>query len=124
MDPTPGVVKWFRVYCGALALVYLAVIAGGIAFLVFGAFGSHPQKSEEVPRVVLVAYAFFLMLLGAVFAAAFGAGVFLRPKPWVWVYAIVLITVGFTSPCCLPFSVPLLIFWLKPECKAYFGRPV
>jgi hypothetical protein len=28
-----------------------------------------------------------------------------------------------TSACFLPFCIPLLIFWLKPEAKHYFGRP-
>jgi MFS family permease len=124
MSPTPGVVTWFRVYCGALSLVYLAMFVGGIAFLFFGAFADHLGRSEEMPRALMVAYALVLIVLGAVFAAAFGAGAFLRPKPWVWVYGIVLISIGFMSACCLPFSVALLIFWLKPEAKAYFGRPV
>ena len=56
-------------------------------------------------------------------AAAFSAGIFLPPRLWVWIYGIVLIAVGFTSACCIPFCVPLLIYWLKPEAKAYFGRP-
>jgi hypothetical protein len=27
-----------------------------------------------------------------------------------------------TSVCCIPACVPLLIYWIKPETKAYFGR--
>ena len=121
MSPAPGVVTWFRIYCGALALVYLALLVGGIAFLFFGAFADH-LESEEMPRAFLVGYAAVLMVLGAVFAAAFAYGAFLPPRPWAWIYGIVLIAVGFTSACCLPFSVALLIFWLKPEAKAWFGR--
>jgi MFS family permease len=123
MAPTPGVVTWFRVYCGALSLVYLALLVAGIAFLFFGAFAGHLPDSEEVPRALLIAYGLVVIVLGAVFAAAFAAGAFLPPKPWVWIYGLVLIAFGFTSACCLPFCIALLIFWLKPEVKVHFGRP-
>jgi hypothetical protein len=40
----------------------------------------------------------------------------------VWVYDIVLICLGMTSVCCMPVTIPLLIFWIKPDAKAWFGR--
>jgi hypothetical protein len=121
MSPTPGVVTWFRVYCGALALVYLGCIVGGIFVLVTS--GDTRGTSDAVSRGVMLGYGAALIVLGLVLSAAFAAGVFLPPKPWVWVYGIVLISIGFMSACCLPFCVALLIFWLKPEARAYFGRP-
>jgi hypothetical protein len=27
-----------------------------------------------------------------------------------------------TSACFLPACIPLLIYWIKPDVKAYFGR--
>lgn len=119
MAQTPGVVTWYRVYCGALAAVYLLFIAGGIAIMFFS---DEISKGEDMPEWFGVAYGALFVLLGLVFAAAYGAALFLPPKPWVWIYGIVLIAIGFTSACCLPFCIALLIFWLKPECKAYFGR--
>jgi hypothetical protein len=35
---------------------------------------------------------------------------------------MVLICIGMNSCCLLPASIPLLIFWIKPETKTYFGR--
>jgi len=121
MSPTPGVVTWFRVYCGALSLVYLGCIAGGMFVIVSGA-GLH-SGSDHVSRGFMLGYGAVLIVLGLGLSAAFAAGIFLPPKPWVWVYGIVLIAIGFMSACCLPFCTALLIFWLKPEAKAYFGRP-
>jgi hypothetical protein len=46
----------------------------------------------------------------------------LRPQPWLWTYDLVIICLGMTSACFLPACIPLLIFWLKPETKHYFGR--
>jgi hypothetical protein len=40
----------------------------------------------------------------------------------LWVYDLVVICVGMTSFCCMPVCIPLLIFWIKPEVRAYFGR--
>jgi hypothetical protein len=33
----------------------------------------------------------------------------------------VIICLGMTSACFLPVCIPLLIFWIKPETKLYFG---
>lgn len=46
----------------------------------------------------------------------------LGPWPWLWTYDLVIICLGMTSTCILPASIPLLIFWLKPETKRYFGK--
>jgi hypothetical protein len=117
--PTPSVVKWFRVYCGALSLVYLGCVVGGVFISLYA---EELGQSEDAPRWLMVAYGSALVFLGLVLAAVFGAGVVLQPRPWVWIYGIVLIAIGFSSPCCIPASVPLLFFWLKPETRVYFGR--
>jgi MFS family permease len=117
----PGVVTWYRVYCGALAVVYLALVVGGVAFMFFS--DRIAQGDDEVPQWFGIVYGAVLIVLGLVFLSAYLAAFFLPAKPWVWIYGIVLISIGFTSACCLPFSIVLLIFWLKPECKVYFGRP-
>ena len=62
-----------------------------------------------------------LVLFGPPFAIAFGLGIFWDEKPWHWVYGIVLICISLTSCCCFPVSIPLLIYWLKPETKSYFN---
>ncbi|HUP45086.1 MAG TPA: hypothetical protein VM779_06200, partial [Thermoanaerobaculia bacterium] len=107
----PPVVTWFKVYAGIMCLLYLLVIAGGVFFLLI------PATEEEAWIMGLVFFAIGLPLL-----AVFAASLFLPPKPWVWIYDIVLICLGFTSCLTLPFCIALLIFWLKPETKVYFGR--
>ena len=61
--------------------------------------------------------------IGSVFSALFVASFLLPPRPWAWIFHLVLICIGMTSGCTLPASVALLIFWLKPETRVYFGRP-
>jgi hypothetical protein len=118
----PKVVVWQRVYCAAMALLYLACIVGGVLLLVFQRQIAEADRSGD-GRVVALIYGVMLTAIGFVLFAAFAAALFLPPKPWVWIYHIVLISIGLTSPCCMPASIPLLIFWIRPETRTYFGRP-
>ncbi len=60
------------------------------------------------------------VVLGFMFLLPFAAGPFLPRKLWGWIFGLVLICIGMMSVCCWPATIPLLIFWLKPETKAYF----
>jgi hypothetical protein len=42
-------------------------------------------------------------------------------KPWGWTVGLLVIGAGLAS-CMVLFAIPLLVFWLKPETKAAFGR--
>jgi len=65
---------------------------------------------------------FLLIVICVPLAIGFGVGVFLPREPWAWIYGIVTIGIGMTSCATLPFCIPLLIFWIKPETKAYFDQ--
>lgn len=112
--PPPPVWRWYRLYAGALAAVYVLVVVGGLLMAVLA-----PQEPGEPPPWL---FGLLAVVLGGVFAAAFIAAFFLPRRPWAWIYHLVLIAIGMTSACCIPFSVPLLVFWLKTETRAYFGR--
>jgi len=120
-SPAPRVVFWFRVYCGFMTAVYALLGLASIGLIVFSAEIAASDK-DEMPRAFVLAYAIFLVVLGLALAAAFAAPFFLAPKPWVWIYDLVLIAVGLTSCACWPITIPLLIHWIKPETKEYFGR--
>ena len=110
----PQVITWFHVYCVVLALIYLLCCATSIALLV-DAFGApDPAESQLIGGVLLV----ISLPLTLLFAGALA----LPRQPWAWIYGIVLICLGFTSLCTLPFCIALLVYWLKPEVKQYFGR--
>lgn len=117
---TPGVVTWFKVYAALMALGNLLLMGFGIFMVVAGASmaGMEEFQGGAEPVVVGVLYG----IMGLVFALIYAFGLFLPRKPWGWIFGIVLIALGMTSLCCLPATIPLLIFWLKPEAKAYFGR--
>lgn len=119
-EPPPGldrppVLIWYQIYCGALAVVYVAVIALLVIMLVAAARGAS-VKTEDL--IIFGA----LSLTSVPFAVFYGAAPFLPNRPWAWTYGVVAIAIGMTSACCLPACVPLLIYWMKPEVKMYFGK--
>jgi hypothetical protein len=110
----PGVVKWFKVYCGILGFIYFCVAAASLIFF-FAPPGEMDRSEARIMGVVFLAMG---LLLFAVCVLPF----FVAPRPWVWGYGMGLICLGMTSACFLPVCVPLLIFWIKPEARRYFGK--
>ncbi len=101
-----------------MALMYFVLVIIGIAYIVFGALSQDVAGEGAIMLITGI----MMLVGGVVFTAAFVMPFFLSPKPWTWIYHLVLICVGFGSACCLPISVPLLIFWIKHETREYFGR--
>ena len=114
--PRPAVVGWFKAYCGVLCAMYLFSTALSAVFFVVS-----PVDLDMSPTEALIVGG-LLLTVSLPLLAACALPFFLRPRPWVWVYDIVIICLGMTSACCLPACIPLLIFWLRPEVKRYFGR--
>lgn len=114
---TPPVYKWFVVYSIGMALLYLVVAAMGVVFLFI-------QPDPEMDEAEATIMGIVFLVLGLVFFVPYASAPFLPRQSWVWVLGLVLICIGLTSACCLPVCVPLLIFWLKPEMKAFYGRDV
>lgn len=107
---------WYRIYCGFLCFIYLLLTAAGIFLAV-----AQPATREQTPEeslIIGIVYA----VLGIIFFLIFVIALFLPRKPYNWIVGIVLIALGMTSCCFLPFLVPLLIYWIKPETQAFFGR--
>ena len=119
--PAPKVLTWYRVYCAAMAAIYLACAVGGAFFVML--------FHEQIAGVRAAGRALAVALLRRrpdaarwVFAAVYVYAFFAPPRPWAWIYHLVLICLGLTSCCCMPASIPLLVFWLRPTTQRYFGR--
>jgi hypothetical protein len=100
-----------------MCVLYLFIIGLGFAY---------PKLAEltgDGERMAMATFAGPLyVIFGVIFFFAYLIALFLKPGPGAWVYDLVLICFGMTSCCCLPITIPLLIFWIKPENKKYFGR--
>jgi uncharacterized membrane protein len=109
-------ITWLKVYCALLALCYFACI--GFSFVLLLVDPSSLEMEAFMAKLVGV----LLFGIGAVLMTASLLPFFIKPKPWVWIYDLVLICFGLTSCCFWPICIPLLIFWLKPETKKYFDK--
>lgn len=107
---------WFRAYCLLLTFLYVIVAALG-AYL---AIEQPTSPSYDKTEIFITGIVYFVV--GVALIIPFGYALFLPRRRWAWVYGIVLIALGMSSCCFLPVTIPLLIFWLKPETKAIFGR--
>ncbi len=111
----PKVLLWFKIYCAFLCFLYLATAAASVVFFLM-------PDSPDMPRGLAVVVGIALLFGGLAFFGACLLPLLLAPRPWLWVYDLVIICVGMTSACILPACIPLLLFWLKPETQRYFGR--
>lgn len=103
----PPVVAVYKVYCFAMAAVNVL----GIAVPIW--FGS--MMGWKVDQGALSAAA-------GIAVVPFLAALFLPARQWAWALGFVLICAGMIRPWFLPVAVPLLIYWVKPDVKRYFGR--
>ena len=112
----PAVITWFRVYAATTLVLYL------VGFLALWQFLT-PAGPHEPPHVtpagVLTEIIVGLVVLG--FVSLHAVAALVPYKPWGWTVGLVAICLGLSS-CMALAAVPLLIFWMKPEAKAAFGR--
>lgn len=113
--PTPAVWKFHVAYCILMAVAFLLLMVMGVVFL----FVDPAELEMPPPEVKAMSLTF--AGLGLLLSLPYAAAPFLPRRGWAWVVGIVLICLGMTSTCCLPITIPLLIFWVKPENKASFG---
>jgi len=120
--PPPPVLPWYRAYCALMAVMYLVVAGGGVFVAAANQSLAAGDPSTSPTEMLLIGV--ICVVMGLALVVPFVVALFLPRKPWVWIYHLVLICLGMTSACCLPATVPLLIFWIKPETKGWFGREV
>jgi len=115
----PGVIVWYYVYLVFTCLMFFCVVGVGAAFL----SGLIPLTAEDLDGMPPQLIGGIYLGLGLVFLIPFVVAFFLPRRRWVWVYHLVMICIGMTG-CTIVASIPLLIFWIKPEVKAYFNQDI
>lgn len=124
----PKVVVWFKVYCWLWTVLGLAAIL----LVLYPHFSSSETydinmvlvdfDSSWVEIGVMSLLEILIMGFGLAMLAVTLPGICLKPRPWVWVYNLMLICFGITTGWFVPLCIPLLLFWVKKGTKAYYGR--
>lgn len=113
----PKAVVWYKVYAAILIVIYAVVAVLGITMLVADPV-SPSMSSEE--QAMMMANGVVLTFMGLVLGGVFVASLYLPRTNWAWVFQLVLICLGLTSPCFWPICIPLLIFYIKDDTRAWF----
>ena len=108
--------RWYAIFCIAWAIFY----ALGIGFGIFLLTISEPPGFAALESDELLLVGLFFGLF-ALLALAYAAAPLLPRRPWAWVYGIVLIAFSCLGGCFFV-GVPLLVFWVRPENREYFGH--
>lgn len=105
-----------------MLVLYLALIALGVAMAVFAdaLVDANRPANVAAERLGNIAGGIFIAVLSAGMSILFAVGMVIPRRKWGWIYGFIPIAIGLTSPCCIPASLPLLWFWLKPENKQWF----
>ncbi len=122
INPKPKVIFWYRLYATGMFGLYFIILVAMILLAILVPFEELKHTEPDLPPIFFMIYFVAISSLSLVMAAVFALSFFLKNRPWTWVYHLVLICLGFGSPCCLPASIPLLIFWIKDDTRHYFGR--
>mgnify|MGYP001476109940 CR=1 FL=1 len=107
----PAVIMWFRVYAVATLLLYVSFVGLWVS-LSSGGPGHRPGEA-----LILLVVGMLMLVCGGFYAIA----AMVPFKPWGWTVGLIAICLGLSS-CMAVAAIPLLIFWMKPETKAAFGR--
>jgi hypothetical protein len=131
-DVRPVVVPLYRIWCALILIVYVALgiregmILAGTLPPQLGPVAGLLSSDDPAMRAQMLAEerqnSFIGLAIAVIGAILFFVGVICPRAPWAWIWGIVAIVVS-VFPLCVSLAgaVPLLIFWLKPGTKRYFG---
>lgn len=114
----PPVVLWYGRYCQAAVALFTVAALYGVRI------GAHRVElagrwgvDAEVVVVFGVLWAVTLLFLAFVHYAALRT----PRSPWAWKIHAVVLGIGLTTLVLWPAALPLLVYWLKPATREYFG---
>jgi hypothetical protein len=117
-DNAPTGIVLFRVYAGLQTLLFLFLVLVGVFLIVSPSVWPtvFPVKPGDPPPQLIGAILAVLYLIPLV---VFAVGVFVPRRPWAYVFGIVACAMSMTCGGCWMMAIPALIYWLKPETKAW-----
>ena len=115
----PPVWVWYQLYCVFMALLYGACLAGGILLLVYEKRLMPSLQSTDVMELRIQAVV--MAVIGAALLILYVVALALPRNKLNWIVGFVTIGIGLTSCCCMPASIPLLIYWVKDETMIFLN---
>jgi hypothetical protein len=117
-DRPPEAVYYFRIYAVVMLLMLLGVFGVGL----YGMVG--PLLRGSSGPAATGEWVFGLFATGISFLIMVPHAIVLFAGRARWAYTLGIVLIGLNmlwNTCCLPITIPLLIAWMKPETKRWFG---
>ncbi|MBK9264588.1 MAG: hypothetical protein IPM54_32980 [Polyangiaceae bacterium] len=113
----PEAVYYFRIYGIVMILSLLGFFGMGLWMMLeplMKGYGT-VRPGEWIGGFIIAGIAVFFIVPHAIV-------LFAGRSKWVYTLAVVLIGMSMLwNTCCLPITIPLLIVWMKPETKKWYG---
>lgn len=114
----PEAVYYFRIYLIVMLLSLLGFFGLGMWMMLEGMVTpiiSTHHRREFIPGLFIATVSFIFIVPHAI-------ALFSGRAKWAYTLAVVLIGLSMLwNTCCLPITIPLLIVWMKPETKRWYG---
>src|SRR5689334_14826461 len=114
----PEAVYYFRIYGLVMILSLLGFFGAGLWMMLepmMKGTGSPVSTGEWV-------FGLILAVIAGIFIVPHAIVMFAGRAKWVYTLGVVLIGMSMLwNSCCLPITIPLLIVWMKPETKKWYG---
>ncbi|HEY7863795.1 MAG TPA: hypothetical protein VIE39_09045 [Thermoanaerobaculia bacterium] len=110
----PRVLLFVKIYAVTMTVVYFLFAA-----FLFWLFQAQDAELSLPPNVRMIRYSmvYFCVLLGLAFLVV----PFLPRRRWGWGYGLGAIVLGMSSLLLAPFAIPMLLHWIRPATRQYFG---
>lgn len=120
-EPAPSVWRWYQVLCVFLAVVNAVLAALGVWIGTNLDWLVSLSENPESDRAALAQGGPVLIGTGIAFAALNLMLLTFPRKPWAYLVHLGNILAAIFLCCPAPLAIPLLIFWIRPEAREYFG---
>ena len=115
----PEAVYYFRIYAGFMILCLLGFFGFGL-WLMLEPIMKHAGTGGVSPGDWIGG--FIVTVIAGILLVPHAIALFAGRAKWAYTLAVVLIGLSMLwNSCCLPVTIPLLIVWMKPETKKWYG---
>jgi hypothetical protein len=117
----PPVWNWYRALCLLLALINVAISVGGFWTMTDGVEMAFAAARPQADIDLLAHGGLFLFWAGIVFGILNLLILRLPKRPWAYLVHLGNLLAAIPFICPAPFAIPVLIHWVRPETRQFFG---
>ena len=120
-ERAPEAVIYFRIFAGVFVAFYGLIVLGGAGLVVAPALLSRASAPPPGADIALYVTGLIYGGVGLAHVVPGTIALFAGRRPWAHTLGTVVIALAMFNLCCIPVLIPLLIVWMKPETRRWYG---